>query len=80
MDPEEWWTLHIDGSSSSSRPSSGLILACLEGEVVEYTLQFAFPIINNRVEYEALLAKIKIAKELKVGHLSVYSDSKLVVG
>lgn len=56
---------HVDGSSSSSRLGAGLILARLEGDVAEYAILFDFPTINNEVEYEALIAKLKIAKEVE---------------
>lgn len=80
VDLEEQWTLHVDGSSSSSGLGVGLILARLEGNVVEYILLFDFFTINNEVEYEALIARLKIIKELGVAHLTIFSDCQLVVG
>lgn len=47
---------------------------------MEYALQFNFPIIDNEVEYEALLARLKSVKKLRVGYLTIYSNSQLVVG
>lgn len=38
LDLKEQWTLYIDGSSSSSRSSKGLILARPKGEVIKYAL------------------------------------------
>ncbi|WP_374695299.1 ribonuclease HI family protein [Areca yellow leaf disease phytoplasma] len=77
---KERWTLHVDGSSSSSRFEVGLILAHLEREVVEYALRLSFPTTNNKVEYEALHVRLKITKELRVGHLTICSNSQLMVG
>ena len=34
---------------------------------------------NNKAKYEALLAGLRLAKELKVGHLQIFSNSQLVV-
>ena len=38
-----------------------------------------FPIINNAVEYEALLIGIRLAKKIRVEKLMVFVDSRLVV-
>lgn len=38
------------------------------------------PSTNNKVEYEALIASLAIAKELEVQHLKAYSDSQLIIG
>ena len=40
---------------------------------------FLVPKSNNKVEYEALIARLRLAKELQVGNLKLYSDSQLVV-
>ena len=46
---------------------------------IHYALHFRFQESNNEAEYEALLAGLRLAKELKVNHLKVHSDSQLVV-
>ncbi|MED6128805.1 hypothetical protein PIB30_101489 [Stylosanthes scabra] len=38
-----------------------------------------FTASNNKAEYEALLARLKLAKELHIKHLTVNCDSLLVV-
>ena len=43
------------------------------------TLRFGFKASNNKVEYEALLAGLKLAREMRVESLDIYSDSQLVV-
>ena len=35
---------------------------------------------NNQVEYEALIVRLKLAKDLGVKSLTIRSDSQLVVG
>ena len=60
--------------------SAGLILINLDEIIIEYVLWFEFSTINNGAKYEALIAGLKIAKELKVDNLKIYSDSQLVVG
>ncbi|XP_073105175.1 uncharacterized protein [Elaeis guineensis] len=74
------WTLHIDGSSNATGLGAGLILTSPKGDVAGYALRFEFLTINNEVEYEALLACLKVAREAGVQHLKIFNDSQLAVG
>ena len=42
-------------------------------------LKFGFNASNNKAEYEVLIAGLKLAKEMKVESLEIFSDSQLVV-
>ena len=42
-------------------------------------LRFGFNASNNEAKYEALIARLNLAKEIKVESLEIYSDSQLVV-
>ena len=42
-------------------------------------LRFGFKASNNEAEYEALIARLELAKELKVESLYISSDSQIVV-
>ena len=42
-------------------------------------LRFGFKAFNKEAEYEALIARLNLAKEMKVESLEIYSDSQLVV-
>lgn len=70
----------MDGSSSSLGLGVGLILTSPGGDIAEYALCFEFLATNNKVKYEALIAGHKIAKEVGVRHLTIFSDFQLVVG
>ena len=50
-----------------------------KGHKITYALRFDFKASNNEVEYEALLPSLRLVKELKAGHLQIFSDSQLVV-
>ena len=50
-----------------------------EGHKIHYAIRFGFPTSNNEAEYEALIARLKLEKELKIKNLKVYIDSQLVV-
>ena len=42
-------------------------------------LRFGFKESNKEAEYEALIAGLNLAKEMKVESLEIYGDSQLVV-
>ncbi|KAM1800792.1 hypothetical protein ACFX11_032472 [Malus domestica] len=47
--------------------------------MMEYALRFKFKASNNKAEYEALLAGLRLAKHLWVKRIDIFSDSQLVV-
>ncbi|RDY06927.1 hypothetical protein CR513_09023, partial [Mucuna pruriens] len=67
------WFLSINEASNQSRSGLGVILKGPDGVLVEQSF-------NNQAEYEALLAKMKLAKELDAQILTAKSDLKLVNG
>ena len=50
-----------------------------EGLEISHCFRFEFQATNNEAEYEALLAGLKVAKELGADFLLIKSDSQLVV-
>ena len=72
---QQWWKLYVDGSSNDCGAGAGLMLISLEGHKITCALRFDFKASNN----EALLAGLRLAKELKAGHLQIFSESQLVV-
>ncbi|XP_071727330.1 uncharacterized protein [Rutidosis leptorrhynchoides] len=70
--PLELWELYTDGAGA------GLILTGPHQEEHTYALRFNFKVTNNEAEYEALLAGMRIARELGVKKLQGYVDSQLV--
>ncbi|KAL5579783.1 hypothetical protein UlMin_012225 [Ulmus minor] len=58
---------------------AGVILVSPEGVRLSCALRFCFKATNNQVEYEALLAGLRLAKEVSARHLLIYSDSQLIV-
>ena len=69
----------MDGSSNDGGSGAGLILISPEGHRMHCALSFGFRASNNEVEYEALIAGLKLAKEMKVESLEIFSDSQLVL-
>nr|GEX80225.1 putative ribonuclease H-like domain-containing protein [Tanacetum cinerariifolium] len=77
-EPEKAWKLFTDGASSSDGSKAGLTLVSLEGKEYTYALRFEFETTNHEEEYEALLAGLRIAKEIRVQELTIFVDSQLV--
>ncbi|XP_071707883.1 uncharacterized protein [Rutidosis leptorrhynchoides] len=72
------WELYTDGASSSEGAGAGLVLTGPHREEHTYESRFNFKVTNNEAEYEALLAGMRIARELGVKKLQAYVDSQLV--
>lgn len=76
----EIWILNVDGSAGEQNKGAGFILEDPQGQQYAYTMKFLFLVCNNKVGYEALLARLKMAKNLKFTQLLVRSDSQVVFG
>ncbi|XP_028102735.1 uncharacterized protein LOC114301973 [Camellia sinensis] len=72
--------LNIDGSSRKEGSGAGLILTTPKGEYFKCALRFLFDTSNNEAEYEALIAGLRLARDIGVDHIQVFNDSQLVVG
>nr|GEU73919.1 reverse transcriptase domain-containing protein [Tanacetum cinerariifolium] len=71
-------TLFTDDSSCVDGSGAGLILTNPEGVEFTYTLRFQFTASNNKAEYEALVAGLRIAAQMGVKNVQVNVNSKLV--
>ena len=72
------WVLHVDGSSTKGGSGAGLFLIGPHRVKISYALKFGFE-ASSKAEYEALIARIRLAKDIGVEKLEVFSDSMLVV-
>ena len=75
-----FWELYVDGSSSEQKAGAGIMLISPEGHKILSALRFEFKATNNEAEYEALLAGLRLALEVRAERIRIYSDSQLVVG
>nr|KYP55515.1 Uncharacterized protein Mb2253c family [Cajanus cajan] len=73
------WTLYVDGSSNSKGGGAGIILEGPNQVTLEQSFKFSFKVTNNQAEYEALLARLRLAHDLGARKVSCNSDSKLMV-
>ncbi|KAL5550679.1 hypothetical protein UlMin_000855 [Ulmus minor] len=73
------WKLYVDGSSTETSSGARIILVSPDGVKLSCAIRFKFKATNNQAEYEALLSGLRLAKEVSARHLTIYSDSQLVV-
>ena len=76
---EEVWQVYVDGVSNSRAVGVGIILISPEGIRVEKSFRLGFPSPNNEAEYEALLAGLRMLKQIGANRVQLYCDSRLVV-
>ncbi|KAK4847598.1 hypothetical protein QYF36_003725 [Acer negundo] len=70
------WQLHVDGSSNTHGSGAGIIVSTPEGDSVECALHFDFKATNNQVEYEALIAGLRVCTALGTNEIEIFSDSQ----
>ncbi|XP_022856263.1 uncharacterized protein LOC111377401 [Olea europaea var. sylvestris] len=73
------WNLFVDGSARDTSSGAGVVLISPEGHKLNSVVRFGFKATNNVAEYEALLAGLRLAREMQVKRLLISSDSQLVV-
>nr|GEU61586.1 reverse transcriptase domain-containing protein [Tanacetum cinerariifolium] len=74
----ETWILFTDRSSCIDGSRAGLIITNPKGMEFTYALRFRFNATNNEAEYEALIAGLRIARQIGVQNLQANVNSKLV--
>ncbi|GJT24024.1 reverse transcriptase domain-containing protein [Tanacetum coccineum] len=73
------WKFFTNRAASSDGSGAGLMLTNPEGKEYTYSLCFGFEITNNEVEYEALLAGLRISQEMEIISLAIFVNSQLLV-
>ncbi|KAI9164955.1 hypothetical protein LWI28_004980 [Acer negundo] len=79
LEDNKTWILYTDGASSQSGCGTGTVVIDSEGVECSHCSRFEFRATNNEAEYEALLARMRVAEALGADFLLVKSDSQLVV-
>ena len=75
---EHKWIIFVDGASNSSGSGAWILLENEEGVVIEHSLTLSFPTSNNQVEYETLLAGLRLVEDLGAREVQIFTDSQLV--
>ena len=70
--------MHFDGSKLLNGSGAGVLLQSPTGEKLHYVLQIHFEAIKNMAEYEALIHKLRVAKDNCIKRIVFCGDSDLV--
>ena len=71
--------MYFDGATNALGHGIGIILISPYGHYYPITTRLNFNCTNNVAEYEELLAKLRVTKELGDDEVKVFSDFQLVV-
>ena len=74
-----WWILNVDNASRQIGVGVGLQLKAPTGERIEQVIWFGFLMFNNETKYEAILARVDLAKSISSEKIMIHSDSQLLV-
>ena len=74
------WKVYMDGAANQKGFCVGLVLISPEELVVEKSLRLGFSATNNEAEYEALLEGMFMIHRMGGKSVTMFSDSRLVVG
>ncbi|KAG4907126.1 Hypothetical protein glysoja_046901 [Glycine soja] len=75
-----WWTLYVDDASNIKGNRARIILEGPDNITLKQALKLNFRASNNQAEYEALVAGLKLEREVRAKRLQCYTDSQLVQG
>jgi ribonuclease HI len=70
--------MYFDGSYTLKGAGAGIVLIPPEGDMLKYAIQIEFPATNNIAEYEGLVTRLRLAKELGIQWLLIRGDAQLV--
>jgi dsDNA-binding SOS-regulon protein/uncharacterized protein YchJ len=72
------WTLYTDGASNVKGTGLGILLKSPQGDNIPLSISCEFQATNNEAEYEALIAGLQLAKNMKIKSIQVFVDSLLI--
>jgi ribonuclease HI len=58
--------MYFDGSYTLRGAGARVVLIPLEGNTLKYAIQLEFPATNNIAEYEGLVTRLRLAKDLGI--------------
>ena len=74
----EYWVMHFDGSKMLNGSGVGVLLQSPTGDKLHYVPQIHFEATNNMEEYEALIHRLRVAKDIGIKRIVCCGDSDLV--
>ena len=75
---QKLWIIHTDGSSNQHSEGADIVMLTPKGDKIECMIRLDFPITNNKVEYEALIAGLDLAKAAGAENVIIHCDSQVI--
>jgi ribonuclease HI len=76
---EGFWKMSFDGACSKYGSGVGIVFKSPSSVIYPHAIRLKFPCTNNEVEYEALIQGMNLALQMRIEHLIITGDSKLVI-
>ncbi|KAK8914583.1 hypothetical protein KSP39_PZI024497 [Platanthera zijinensis] len=70
--------MFVNGASGKHSLGGRVVLISPQGVSIEQAVALHFPVTNNQAEYEAVIAGLRLAKELGVHDVELFTDSLVV--
>jgi ribonuclease HI len=77
-DLHDHWVMYFDGSYTLKGAGSSVVLIPPKDDILKYSIHLEFPAMNNIAEYEELVTRLRLAKDLSIRWLLIRGDSQLV--
>ncbi|XP_068317089.1 uncharacterized protein [Pyrus communis] len=77
--PDSHWTMHFDGSSTSTSAGVGIAIESPDHYRWYFSLKLDFGCTNNQAEYKALIIGLHVLHNLRATRVLVLGDSELVI-
>jgi hypothetical protein len=74
------WVIYVDGSAAKQSGGVGIVINTPSGEKLYNSVQLEFRVTNNKAEYEAVTAGLRIPQELGAEYVELRSDSQVIIG
>ena len=72
------WMIWTDDSFNQRARGIGVILQSPEGDLIDYAICLQF-LTNNKVEYEAVLTGLHLAKVAGASSVVIHNDSQVII-
>ena len=69
--------MHINGSSNQQAGGAGVVLHSPKRDEIKCMVHLDFPTTNNKVEYEALVARLDLTKAAGAASVVIHCDSQV---
>uniref|UniRef100_A0A2N9FNB6 Uncharacterized protein n=1 Tax=Fagus sylvatica TaxID=28930 RepID=A0A2N9FNB6_FAGSY len=73
------WMMFFDGATRCEESRAGVVFVSPQKHMLPFAFKLNEPCSNNVAEYQALIAGLQMALDMKISYLEVYGDSKLVI-